>query len=1628
MTTPQEGSTTAVSSSNLVWRPSRLALVEGLGSQSPAAADAALLQFEAVRRLQVWFQRRIGRKRPRKRMRHIYQAHDSVEHWIWVCLRSGSQIERSCARRLLENCEPHRLIPPLVQLIESHIIYSCTDLAYDLAQEWMKLLETAMEKHQTNTLLLWKMWPWLTRCVYKMERPHAFTYACASLALFQAPSSGTQVYHTKLLWKDPAVAAGLSPLAHLIAAKYRLLFPFVPSYAPSQAARTAALLSQLTDPAQGIVVVEESNDVPETGGKKETKKPRSFSFVEGFDDSDDEAEMEDQDAEEENEDNDEDVDEEQTEQEAQNSETNNDDGACAEEKESQDDDDVEMEDASNGKRESDDEDEDIESIDADEDSGVEEEDANDNGGRGSDLPSAIERTFGLSVEGAAAVAMDLDELATAVVQEATTAVSSTKPADRLGKRKQEKTNEAESLSPSLKERQKSYVVACTQILESLYPPLVSIQLNRNVRSEYLTLKGESRMLKSMNTIIKPPKKPLETKVILRRAPTQEEFFRGSLTQNPVPFASLRPRSASASDSYDPTVADLRQHIANDLQMSDSAELIEILVANKILDVRLKLRVVHDVLWRKHLMENPGSGLASLLSSSGSLFSRGSGLSMFFEADDGEREPSRNASINEETPVSNLPSLLATYRLAGVDGEATEDTVGVDDLIDPEATSLSLSNAELERRLEMEYGVTSLVTAGRGAIVLLRAVQHAVRDVIWRIKRDDIGSSIQNESRARFQSSAPCQALSLLLLCSKLPSNKKRLVAARAPTILLTLLLEVLGALEGKGSDDGDKSTGNATADALQTLIENLTSEISPTVHDEAIHAELDDTSASMASVIKSIESISLSAPLRAIIAQLLPYMTYGNLEKSRELAWHLTKHIKVDELVDEEDKDVKCSVLMQTCVATAMNLPSSDISSNLRMELIKSGFLDKLLVFTLKMLPKEPPSWSTGLRDLEDSGNANPNLMIEWMSYYARPGVLAALKIITGLCSSHATTQSHVASHDGFLQCCHWLESTSDNQEEGIKTSGIGLLAETLLDELSSGDSMVKDSVKAIRSATKLRKRKIAQMRRNKALLKMQSMSVSSSTQDGQSGSGSKGGNSVRETAASLFAPVLGLFRDSGSMNESSTKTTEGGEKKVASKPAWLIEAESMVEEAGLKCAVCQEGRTLQPTSLLGLYVHTTRVMSMGNKTLTRAAISGVGLLCSLPVELPASLVGDPLSEDWYLQSLEAQSSVSDIARALSKSSRSWWGSTIMATSTCAGNAIHFTCHRKARQADRNHPKAPKQEWEGASLRNNRAKCNAIFPLVSTQASSVPLLSVNTGLNDYKSALSLALGGSPSSMLWTVLQDACLLLFRMSYGESLSAESGGGSMTSNCRLLYHQLHLVEMFEKSAQIDQRAQSNHARRLSAGCLLASQILFTGEDETVCKDLWRGVADATPMACLTSIAFHNTKPCGKAGVSSIGGSDVPHPKREWVVGRELFLRGLLLCAGRRHALNLSTSGCQAKRTSRRKRSTSFADWDDGDETRPESIRRRHRPKGRSEPSIDDYQHSLRPLITMFAIMDQVSSDFRSDMDDAAVEASSTNLVQVAENCQKSRGIHDLLRKAKVPLDHLQMIKLVNKGMGTA
>ena len=572
----------------------------------------------------------------------------------------------------------------------------------------------------------------------------------------------------------------------------------------------------------------------------------------------------------------------------------------------------------------------------------------------------------------------------------------------------------------------------------------------------LTSNAEQSLLKSLCNIVKPPRKPLNLKIFMRRAPTQEEFFRGNLNKNPIALSTLRAADAGPSNSGggggggssnnagvgggsdEPLVSDLRLHIAKDLQMEDSAEMLELIVANKILDMNLKLRVVQQVLWKKYVEENATSASSLGVAGAGpshQMISTGSGLSMIFSSSGLVAARSRaNAGGDENTILESFPPMVVTYRLAGVDGEATEDTVEVNEMDDPEAPSTANQTpAAIEKRMEKEFGITRMMLQQQnGVAVLLASVQGTISDLLRRIRRDevarrrllrcpdDLGSNEDgNITREQFAKSAPCPGLVLLRLCANISDNRKKMLANHAPTLLLRMLLDILNAMnrsfgirDARQGGRNRASTfdfvapppmdtspallsrkrahhveGNPTTNVLQEIIELLASDISAEISDESklggggsfvnlnefesgisqqtAVVKHQDEDRTLHLVMKSLHSTDLSPPLRKVIAKLLPFLTYGQVSQSKELASYFNRHFNVDRLgmmngtdvaSDETEQQLQFDVLMNTFVEAAINLPPVSVCDNLRKELISNGFVERVRCFLLEDAPSQPVS------------------------------------------------------------------------------------------------------------------------------------------------------------------------------------------------------------------------------------------------------------------------------------------------------------------------------------------------------------------------------------------------------------------------------------------------------------------------------------------------------------------------------------------------------------------------------------------------------------------------------------------------------------------------------------------------
>ena len=1175
-------------------------------------------------------------------------------------------------------------------------------------------------------------------------------------------------------------------------------------------------------------------------------------------------------------------------------------------------------------------------------------------------------------------------------------------------------------------------------------------------------------------------------------------------------------------------------------MSDSAEMLEILVANKIVALDLKLRVVAQVLWKEHVLENattapaPGSGGGGALGGLSGLVGRGQhvihaggGLAMVFSTSGLGQGNESPTSAARAALAASLPPMVCTYRLIGVDGEATEDQVEVGDLTDPDAPqdAATTDKAAYEASMEKEYGVTRVITKGRGIHVLLGAISSDLSEWLRRIRRDNVrGVSTANASREEFVNKTAHPALILLQHCSKISDNRKLMVKARAPTLLLRMLLDVLNAIDEPGAaetalisqlsgvdpenDDaaqatssGDDKTSNCpTAAALQGLIELLASDISAEAdkivaqgdtnaskdlfHEmTASSDEPDDGDAStMVLLLSSLRSTSLSPPLRKIIAKLLPFLTYGESRQSKELASQFVKYVDLEQLYGAESFDTNPNdrYLMETFVSAATNLPPVAVCDSLRSELISQGFVSTIAKFALKDVPTRPPPWSPALFGKSYLGDSAKGTDLDetkekeafeskWRDHFARNGLATALRILNSLGTNHASTQSLIATISSdeptageesisLLKVVHWLESTSDKASADISLKDLGILSETLLDSLQEGNDEVKTQIGALRKATRDRKKELAMERRSRALAKMGSSGAGVAAAAASAGINP---SSFATMAAALSSSTSSNTRGSGGgagATATAASAASQGSSQASAKPSWMAEMEAMEEETGLTCAICQEGSTLQPRELLGLYVYIKKVSIPYDKCGGRGDVDGALLLMSLPGLLPASLRGTDMAKNMFQPAVNAADGLrgtshgaTTVSAAAGDSGNATNRPSHYTTTVTSGNAIHCTCHAKARRADRNHPKAPKSEWEGASLRNSRVTCNAILPLVASRSSKVSLIAVEQALAEHQTIVANMLGSRPQSMLWHTLHDVRLLLLRMAHGELLGADCGGGSLASNSSLLFYMLSTADMFAKDAIHDAPETTQHAQNLDSGFIAASEILNASDYSgvgSVAQRLKRAFADAAPMAALCCILFHNLcddKDVGTTSAASSEGATKPHPKRRWKVHKDNFLYGLMRCAGRRHAHSVATSGCVSSRnTLRRQRSSSFADWDesnenDGPPSSPGSASGTESSAAaaaaasssalgkRGAPGLNEYAKSLRPMVVLYAILNQLSEDFTLNMDDERIEESSQRFVALIRSCTEAENIQDLISTANITVDHDVLLKEFLLGIET-
>ena len=260
-------------------------------------------------------------------------------------------------------------------------------------------------------------------------------------------------------------------------------------------------------------------------------------------------------------------------------------------------------------------------------------------------------------------------------------------------------------------------------------------------------------------------------------------------------------------------------------------------------------------------------------------------------------------------------------------------------------------------------------------------------------------------------------------------------------------------------------------------------------------------------------------------------------------------------------------------------------------------------------------------------------------------------------------------------------------------------------------------------------------------------------------------------------------------MLKSMGMSTQGGKssKKVVVSSAAPMLVDALEEEAGHVCVVCGEGESYRP----GEPSAPTSTASASPSSRRRRA----------PPPPPVAAAAAAAMSS----ALSPAAAAAAAAAGLGEPAPSGRAEQCYSTVTHF-NLIHFSCHREAARAERG-GKQPKEEWDGATLRNSQTRCNNLLPL---RGASVSDAAYSNCVEGWWATLQQQSGRVDAGRCRLVAHDVKLLP-RFALQESFSADSRGGGKESNIKLLPYLLQLGSFVLDARSAPQRR--SYARALAA-----------------------------------------------------------------------------------------------------------------------------------------------------------------------------------------------------------------------
>ncbi|KAI4352365.1 hypothetical protein L6164_006625 [Bauhinia variegata] len=536
----------------------------------------------------------------------------------------------------------------------------------------------------------------------------------------------------------------------------------------------------------------------------------------------------------------------------------------------------------------------------------------------------------------------------------------------------------------------------------------------------LQIHGEDRkgraclfILEQLCNLICPSKPEPVYLLVLNKAHTQEEYIRGSMTKNPYSSAEIGP-----------LMRDVKNKICHQLELLGLLEDdygMELLVAGNIISLDLSISQVFEQVWKKSNQSSNNLTNSNLL------------------------------SPNAASSLRDYPPMNVTYRLQGLDGEATE----------PMIKELE-EDREESQDPEVEFAIAGAVRECGGLETLLGMIQRL---------RDDFKSN-QEQLVA---------VLNLLMYCCKIRENRRALLKLGA----LGLLLET--ARRAFSVDAMEPAEGILLIVESLTLEANESDNISIAQNALTITKEAGTSEQAKKIVLMFLERLSHPLGIKKsnkqqrnteMVARILPYLTYGEPDAMEALIqhfmpylqdWGAFDHLQIQHLDNPKDEGIAQQAVKQRFTLENFVRVSESLKTSSCGERLKDIILEKGIT-------------GTAIRHLKDSfanaGQAGFKTSPECALGLKLPSVPLILSMLRGLSMGHLATQRCI-DEEGILSLLHALEGVPGENE-------IGARAENLLDTLSNkegnGDGFLEEKVRKLRHATRDEMRRLALRKREELL------------------------------------------------------------------------------------------------------------------------------------------------------------------------------------------------------------------------------------------------------------------------------------------------------------------------------------------------------------------------------------------------------------------------------------------------------------------------------------------------------------------------------------------------------------------